>query len=107
MDGGCQPPPPPIELEGELEYEVEKILDKGICKIRDRKRIGYLIHWRAMTTCMIVGNQSTTYDIVRRVSRHMRMLVDLCLTLVDAEQRGDEIIHTLFCVVYCRPSVSG
>ena len=33
MDGQCQPPPPLIELEGELEYEVEKILDKRMCKV--------------------------------------------------------------------------
>ena len=45
-DGRCQPPPPPIELEGELEYEVEKILDKRTYKIGRRNRLGYLIQWR-------------------------------------------------------------
>ena len=42
-DGRCQPPPPPIELEGELEYEVEKILDKRTHKIGRRNRLEYLI----------------------------------------------------------------
>ena len=42
-DGWCQPPPPPIELEGELEYEVEKILDKRTCKFGKRNRLEYLI----------------------------------------------------------------
>ena len=45
-DGWCQPPPPPIELEGELEYEVEKILDKRTYKIGRRNRLEYLIQWR-------------------------------------------------------------
>ena len=30
--GRVQPPPVPIEIEGELEYEVERILDKRINK---------------------------------------------------------------------------
>ena len=60
-----------------------------------------------MTMHMIVGNQYVTCSIVRTISRHMRMLVDLCLTFVDVEQRGDEIIDTLLCVVCCRPSISG
>ena len=45
-DDRCQPPPPPIELEGELEYEVEKILDKRTRKIGRRNRLEYLIQWR-------------------------------------------------------------
>ena len=45
-DGQYQPPPPPIELEGELEYEVEKILNKRTRKLGRRRCIEYLIHWR-------------------------------------------------------------
>lgn len=45
-DCRCQPPLPPIELEGELKYEIEKILNKGICKTNNHRRIEYLIHWR-------------------------------------------------------------
>lgn len=44
-DGQCQPPLPLIELEGELKYEVEKILNKRIWKVGRRSRIEYLIHW--------------------------------------------------------------
>ena len=44
-DGPCQPPPPPIELEGELKYEVEKILDKRTRKIDRRNCLEYLIQW--------------------------------------------------------------
>ena len=46
MDGWCQPPPPPIKLEGELEYEIEKILNRRTCKIGRRSYIEYLLHWR-------------------------------------------------------------
>ena len=42
-DDRCQPPPPPIELEGELEYEVKKILYKKTRKIGRRTRLEYLI----------------------------------------------------------------
>ena len=44
--GRVQPPPVPIEIEGELEYEVERILDKRITK-RSRRHdsVEYLIKW--------------------------------------------------------------
>ena len=60
-----------------------------------------------MTMHMIVGNQLVIYNIVRRVSKHTRMLIDYCLTLVDEVQRDDETTNRLFGVVCCRPSVSG
>ena len=43
-----------------------------------------------MTMLMTVGNQLVTYNTVRKVSKLMRMLVDLCLTLVDVALRDDE-----------------
>ena len=38
---------------------------------------------------MTVGNLYVIYSIVKRVSKRMRTLVGLCLTLVDVEQRED------------------
>ena len=35
-----------MDLEGELEYEVQRILDKRIRKTGKRSCIEYLIHWR-------------------------------------------------------------
>jgi len=35
-------PPPPIEVEGEKEYEVEKILDKQ----EKRGKMRYLVKWK-------------------------------------------------------------
>ena len=35
-------PPPPIEIEGETEYEVDKILDSR----RKGKKLEYLVSWK-------------------------------------------------------------
>jgi len=39
--GRTQPPPPPVELEDDVEWEVEEILDSRI----QRGKIQYLVHW--------------------------------------------------------------
>jgi hypothetical protein len=40
-EGRVQPPPPPDEIEGELEYEVEEVLDSKVV----RGRLQYLVDW--------------------------------------------------------------
>jgi hypothetical protein len=49
-DGRVQPPPPPLELEGGLEYEVERILAHRDRKVRTKGkrtqyRTEYLVSW--------------------------------------------------------------
>ena len=44
-DGRVQPPPPPIEVEGVLEYEVETILQHRYRGTRNRKA-SYLVAWK-------------------------------------------------------------
>ena len=44
-DGRVQPPPPPVELEGALEYEVESILSHRF-RGRRRPRASYLVSWK-------------------------------------------------------------
>jgi hypothetical protein len=44
-DGRIRPPPPPIEMEGALEYEVETIL-KHRTTGRKRLKTSYLIQWK-------------------------------------------------------------
>src|SRR5580700_9305660 len=40
-------PPPPIEVQGEIEYVVEEIRDKQVRKVRGRPdKIQYLVHWK-------------------------------------------------------------
>ena len=43
-DGRTQPPPPPIDLEGHLEYKVESILDHRFTNNK-RDRVSYLLKW--------------------------------------------------------------
>ena len=40
-----QPPPPPISVEGETEYEIDRILDKKI----SRNRLKFLVRWKGYT----------------------------------------------------------
>src|ERR1700738_260464 len=41
LPGRVQEPPLPVEVEGELEYEVERILDSKI----ERRTLKYLVDW--------------------------------------------------------------
>ena len=40
-----QPPPPPIEVNGEVEYEVKEILNSKIDRRRRHCQLLYLVHW--------------------------------------------------------------
>ena len=40
-----QPPPPPITVEGETEYEINKILDSKM----SRNRLKFLVRWKGYT----------------------------------------------------------
>ncbi|KIM63086.1 hypothetical protein SCLCIDRAFT_59137, partial [Scleroderma citrinum Foug A] len=44
-----QPPPPPIEVDGEVEYKVEEILDSKIDRRRRHCQLLYLVHWAGYT----------------------------------------------------------
>lgn len=44
-DGRIQPPPPPVELEGDLEYEVEAIQTHRIVRKGRSSRHEYLVKW--------------------------------------------------------------
>jgi hypothetical protein len=40
-----QPPPPPIEVDGEPEFEIAEILDSKIDKRRKHCQLLYLVRW--------------------------------------------------------------
>jgi hypothetical protein len=46
-DQPVQPPPPEVQEDGEIEFEVERILDRRIHKLRGgRTRTEYLVQWK-------------------------------------------------------------
>jgi hypothetical protein len=55
--GRVQPPPPPIEMEGTFEYEVESILEHRFWGIKNLKPITRLPE-RVMVSSIILGNLS-------------------------------------------------
>jgi Chromo (CHRromatin Organisation MOdifier) domain len=40
-----QPPPPPVEIDGELEYEIAEIVNSKIDHRRCSKGLIYCVHW--------------------------------------------------------------
>jgi hypothetical protein len=56
-DGRVQPPPPPIEMEGALEYEVESILEHRFWALGTPKPITRL-PGRVMESSITLGSQS-------------------------------------------------
>jgi hypothetical protein len=57
--GRVQPPPPPIEMEGALEYEVKSILEHRFLDIKNPKPITRYPR-RVMVSSIIPGNLSRT-----------------------------------------------
>jgi hypothetical protein len=45
-DGRYQPPPPPLEIDGALEYEVDRILAHRTIKAGRRSRLEFLVAWQ-------------------------------------------------------------
>ena len=45
-DGRVQPPPLPIEIDGDLEYEVEQIYGHRRVKVRNVYKNEYLVRWK-------------------------------------------------------------
>jgi hypothetical protein len=45
-DGRYQPPPPPLEIDGALEYEVDRILAHRFIKRGKRRLLEFLVAWQ-------------------------------------------------------------
>ena len=65
IPGRTQPPPAPIEVEGQEEYEVEAVLDSKIDKRRQQSR-QYLVKWLGYneTTWQNLSDLSNAMDLV-------------------------------------------
>jgi len=45
MPDRIQPPPPPVEVDGELEFEISEILDSKVDHQCRSCKLLYLVHW--------------------------------------------------------------
>jgi hypothetical protein len=59
-DGQVEPPPPPIEMKGTLEYEVESILEHRFRGIKNPKAYYKVASRRVMVSSIMLGNLSRT-----------------------------------------------
>ena len=65
-----QPLPPPIEVNGEVKYEVEEILDSKIDRRRHHCQLLYLVHWAGYA-----GTDEETSWLLATELNHMSELV--------------------------------
>ena len=64
-----QPPPIPVEIEGELEYEVERILDKRTSKRGRRKEsVEYLVKWLGY------GHEHNSWETAKAVANAQELV---------------------------------
>ena len=87
-DGRVQPPPPPIEMEGNLEYEVETILDHRYRGTRNRKA-SYLVVWKGYAP------EHNTWEPERNLKNAPEILADYWSRWAQREA-----VWSSACVVY-------
>ena len=68
-----QPPPPPIEIDGEQVYEVTDILDSR----RRGRKVLYLIRWEGY------GPEDDTWEPIESLSGSKELLEDFHMTYPD------------------------
>ena len=77
-DGRVQPPPPPIELEGALEYEVESILDHRFRGTRNPEAY-YKV------SCKGYGIEHNTWESERNVVNAPEIVADYWKRLAERQ----------------------
>jgi hypothetical protein len=69
IPGQLPVPPPPIEINGEEEFEVSKIIDSCI----NRRRLKYLVHWQGYEiserTWELVANLANAPKMINKFHR--------------------------------------
>ena len=58
IPGRLQAPPPPIEIDGEEEFEVSEILDSRI----NRRKLEYLVHWQGYEVSERTWEPAANFD---------------------------------------------
>ena len=74
------PPPPPITVNDQLEYEVERLLDKRTRKFGRHQRIEYLVKWKGYpeydATWEPIANLENAQDIIREFEEKSSTPID-------------------------------
>ena len=86
-DGNVQPPPPAIEVEDELEYEVEAVLDKRFRRYRSRRVAEFLIKWWGY------GHEHNSWEPLANLDNCVELLQEFELRLKE-RPLSDSIIGT-------------
>ncbi len=87
-DGRVQPPPPPVELESILEYEVATILQHRYRGTRNRKA-SYLVAWKGY------GPEHNTWEPEENLKNAPEVLADYWSRWAQREA-----VRSSACVVY-------
>ena len=74
-----QTPPPLVEIDGELEYEISKILDSKIDKCRKHCNIVYLVCW----TSYEGTNEETSWMLANELGHASEIVTDFHRTYPD------------------------
>ena len=67
-----QSPPPPVEIDGEPEYEISKILDSKIDKCWKHCNIVYLIHWTGYEGT----DEETSWILAKELGHASKIITD-------------------------------
>ena len=67
-----QSPLPPVEIDGELEYEISEILDSKIDKCRKHCNIVYLVRW----TSHKGTNEETSWILANELGHASEIITD-------------------------------
>jgi len=67
-----QPPPLPVEVDGELEFEISEILDPKICHQRKSCKLLYLVHWSSYEGT----DEETSWLLATELGNTMELLED-------------------------------
>ena len=83
--GRVQPPPVPIEIEGELEYEVERVLDKRLTKRSRRNNVvEYLVKWLGY------GHEHNSWEPAKALANAQELVQAFENVQVSAVSQGNE-----------------
>jgi hypothetical protein len=79
-DGRVRPPPPPIEIDDSLEYEVERVLDARDTKRGKTTRKEYLVKWLGY------GHEHNTWEPEKNLTHCQDILADFWAAEAVAKQ---------------------